>query len=179
VTQTARSDIDRILEAIRGEARARGSQGRIGLAPQEPAAGSTSQPARVEIATHGLPAMEVHHVSDFLCMPIDLFIPQAYERLLGRSPDAGGALHWQRELLRGRLTRAEMLGRLALSPEGRARPSTVAGVLPAAIMAAFYRVPVAGPVLAVLARLLRLPSHLQDRSALEAAALADGRWMKR
>jgi len=31
----------------------------------------------------------------------------------------------------------------------------------------------------VAARILRLPAHWQDRSALEAAAFATGTWMKR
>ena len=55
----------------------------------------------------------------------------------------------------------------------------VKGVVLASLVATFYRVPVLGPVAAVAARILRLPAHWQDRSALEAAAFATGTWMKR
>jgi hypothetical protein len=47
------------------------------------------------------------------------------------------------------------------------------------VIATFYRLPVVGPVAALVARALRLPAHWQDRSGLEASALATGVWMKR
>jgi hypothetical protein len=75
VFPTAAPDIDRILEAIRSEASARGARGRMG-------AYSTDLP-----------------------------------------PTAAGAAHRQRGLLRGRMTRIEVLGRLAFSPEGIALAS--------------------------------------------------------
>lgn len=164
-------DIDRILEAIRAEARARGS--RAGGAADAPA----SSP--VHVATHGLPQPQPQHVADFMALPLDVFLALAYRQLLGREPDAAGATHYQRALLRGSLTRAEVLGRLAYSPEGRRRRSALAGLPAAFVLAMIYRIPIAGPAAALLARALRLPAHWQDRSAIEAAALAGGSWMKR
>lgn len=116
--------------------------------------------------------MEVTHAADFLALPLDAFLNEAYVKLLGRPPDAGGATHYLRALLRGRLTRIEVLGRLAYSGEGRQRGVALPGLAPAFVLATAYRVPIAGPLLAVAARALRFPAHWQDRSTLEAAALA-------
>ena len=173
-----RADIDRILEAIRAEARARGSKARVGGYPVE-AAAAPSAPATVQVASHGLHPLESTHVADFLALPLDLFIGDAYRAALGRDPDPAGGAHYQRMLLRGRLTRIEVLGRLAYSAEGRASGLSVPGLFPAFAFAMIYRIPVAGPAVAVLARLLRLPAHWQDRFAIEAAALASGTWAKR
>ncbi|HYC36885.1 MAG TPA: DUF4214 domain-containing protein [Usitatibacter sp.] len=169
----ATPDIDRILEAIRAEARARGSKGAVGSFSSEAGA------ATVHLASHGLPGLDLRHAADFLALPLDAFLGAAYRQLLGREPDSGGAAHYQRALLRGALTRIEVLGRLAFSGEGRRRARPVPGLALAFLLATGYRVPVAGPLAALAARLLRLPAHLQDRSTLEAAALASGSWMKR
>lgn len=142
---------------------------------------STDLPAgtAVHLATHGLPMPEPRHVADFLALPLDVFLVSAYRVVLDREPDAGGLSHYQRCLLRGSLTRIEVLGRLKLSPEGRRRGGALGGVMPAFFLAMVYRVPLAGPALAFAARLLAMPAHLQDRSGIERAALAGGAWMKR
>lgn len=169
----ATPDIDRILDAIRAEARARGSKGAVGGYDAGAVAGGE------QLALPGLAPPEVRHASDFLALPLDVFVATAYRRILAREPDAAGAAHYQRALLRGSLTRVEMLGRLALSAEARRRGQAVPGIVPAFAFALLYRVPLAGPIAALAARLLRLPAHLQDRSTLEAVALATGTWMKR
>ncbi len=170
----ASPEIDRILDAIRAEARARGSKGRVGsYATDDGLAG----PAHV--ASHGMAAPEATHVADFLSLPLDVFLSQAYQRVLGRPGDPAGIAHYQRALLRGSLTRVEVLGRLHFSPEGRAYGSPVRGVAIAFMLATGYRIPLLGPVAALAARALGLPAHWQDRSRLEATALAAGGWMKR
>lgn len=166
-------DIDRILEAIRHEARERGSRDRAG------GFGHDAPGGLVRVASHGLPALEVRHVADFLALPLDVFLATAYRQLLGREPDAAGAAHYQRQMLRGRLTRIEVLGRLAFSPEARRRGQSVAGIAPAFALALAYRIPLLGPAAALLAEVLRLPAHWRDRARLEAASVASGGWMKR
>lgn len=170
------ADIDRILEAIRAEAKARGSRGTVG---RHSAEGSSSPATVVAVATHGLAATQPRHVGDFLSLPLDVFIAQAYGHVLGREADAGGAAHYQRALLRGQLTRIEVLGRLQYSAEGRTGGRRLPGLAPAFALATLYRVPVLGPLAALAAHLLRMPSHWRDRSSIEAAALAAGTWMKR
>ena len=166
-------DIDRILEAIRVEARTRGAKGRVGAYSTEISGGA------VHVASYGLPRLDLRHVADYLALPLDEFINEAYRQVLGREPDASGLSNYQRYLLRGRFTRIEVLGLLWLSPEGRRRGQRVPGLALAFLIAAFYRLPLAGPISALAARALRMPAHWQDRSGLEAAALASGTWMKR
>ena len=170
----ASPDIDRILEAIRAEARARGSKAHAGNYPVEAAAVGS-----VYVQNHGLQPLEAQHVADYLALPLDAFLSVAYRAALGREPDAAGAAHYQRMMLRGRLTRVEVLGRIAFSPEARRRGKPVAGIGLAFALALAYRVPLLGPLAALLARLARLPAHCQDRSRIEATALASGSWMKR
>ena len=173
MTPASPPDIDRILEAIRTEARARGARGRAGL--YEGAAPGVA----VVAGQHGLAPLDLRHAADYLALPLDLFIAAAYREALAREPDAAGAAHYQRMLLRGRLTRIEVLGRLSYSPEARARGQAIPGIAPAFALALAYRIPLLGPLAALAARWLRLPAHWQDRSAIEAAALASGSWMKR
>jgi hypothetical protein len=167
-------DIDRILDAIRAEAQARGSKSRVGQY-------ATGAPGTVggAVASHGLGLVELQHAADFLALPLDVFLWETYRHFLGRNPDPAGAAHYQRQLLAGRLTRIEVLGRFALSAEARRRGVSIRGVVLPALVATFYRVPVLGPAAALVARILRLPAHWQDRSTLEAAAFATGTWMKR
>jgi hypothetical protein len=174
VPDATRADIDRILEAIRAEAKARGSKARVGGYPVDAAASAATL-----VATHGAHMLAPTHAADYLAMPLDAFIICAYRGALGRDPDQSGSEHYQRMLLRGRLTRMEVMGRLALSGEGRRSGLSIPGVFPAFVLATAYRIPLAGPAVALLARALRLPEHWQDRSGVEAAGLASGSWMKR
>ena len=167
-------EIDRILQAIREEARARGAKGKMGVH-------TTEVPAHraVAIETHGMPPLPLTHVADFLALPLDVFIGSAYRHGLGREPDAGGAEYYQRALLRGRLTRVEVLGRLVFSPEGRKRERRIPGLAIAFALATFYRIPLAGPIAALVVRALCLPAHWRDRAGIEAAAVSSGSWLKR
>ena len=166
-------DIDRILRAIREEARTRGARGAVGAFATE------SLPNRAIVETYGMPALPLSHVADFLALPLDVFIGAAYRHALGRDPDTGGAAYYQRAMLRGRLTRVEVLGRLVFSPEGRKRGQPLPGLAIAFALATLYRIPLAGPALALLVRALGLPAHWRERSSIEAAALATGSWLKR
>jgi hypothetical protein len=167
-------DLDRIIGAVHNEVADRGARTGIGARAigMPPAAAPAASPG-------GLPKPAARHVADLLTLPLDVFIADAYQAFLGRAPDAEGANHYQRALLRGRLTRIEVLGRLAYSGEGRRHARSLPGLAPAFLLATAYRIPVLGPVLAIAARLLRLPAHWQDRSTVEAAGLASGDWMRR
>lgn len=167
-------EIDNILKAIREEARARGSKARAASSGEVLAPGAT-----VVMGQPGVPAPPIAHVSDFLSLPFDVFLDEAYRAVLGREGDPAGLAHYRRALLRGSLTRLEVLGRLRLSREGRWHRPHVPGVMFAFLLATGYRLPVVGPLSALVARLLGLPAHWQDRSGLERAALATGSWMKR
>lgn len=171
-------DIDHILDAIRAEAKARGGKSGVGRYTTE-AAPAAAGASVVMASSHGVGMVELLHAADFLPLPMDVFLWEAYRRLVGRNPDPQGAAWYQRQLLAGRLTRIEVLGRLALSPEGRMHRSSVRGIVLPCLAATFYRLPVLGPLAALAARILRLPAHWQDRSTIEATANATGTWMKR
>ena len=170
-------DIAQILDAIRAEAKARGSKAGVGRYDTQ--AAPVAAGAVVMAASHGVGMVELRCGADFLPLPMDVFLWEAYRQIVGRNPDPQGAAWYQRQLLAGRLTRMEVLGRLALSPEGRMHRSPITGIVLPCLAATFYRVPVIGPVAAFAARLLRLPAHWQDRSTIEATANATGTWMKR
>jgi O-antigen chain-terminating methyltransferase len=121
----------------------------------------------------------MRHAADFLALPLDVFLEEAYRHVLGRPPDAAGAAHYQRAMLRGALTRMEVLGRLRFSGEGRKKGTELPGLAAAFLLATLYRIPVAGPFCALGARILRLAPYCQDRAAIESAANASGAWMKR
>jgi hypothetical protein len=174
VSRATPPDVDRILEAIRAEAQARGSRGHAGGYSRDLGEGG-GRFARL----HGVVAPEPRHAADLLSLPLDVFIATAYRQLLGREPDAAGASHYMRMMLRGSMVRAEVMGRLALSAEGRRRGAPLPGVTIAFACALAYRIPVLGPLAGLAARALRLPPHWQDRYGIEHSALAAGTWMKR
>jgi hypothetical protein len=90
------------------------------------------------------------------------FVVLAYRTILKREPDDEGLTHFTAALAEGRMRRWEVLGRLRLSAEGRQRRVRLSGLWPAVMLSVAYRIPLAGSLLALLARRLRLPAHLQD-----------------
>jgi hypothetical protein len=90
------------------------------------------------------------------------FVVLAYRTILKREPDDEGLTHFTAALAEGRMRRWEVLGRMRLSAEGRQRRVRLSGLWPAVALSVAYRIPLAGPLLALLARKLRLPAHLQD-----------------
>lgn len=156
-------NLDQILDAIRAEANRRGAKGKIGLFSTGPSAiAQTPHPFGDRTAI-----IEIAHVIDLLMLSVDDFIVHAYRSVLGREADTTGFSHYQKILMRGWLARAEVLGRLRLSPEGRAKKCALPGLFSAFIFASAYRLPVLGPVFSLVAAFLRFPSHMQDRHAVE------------
>lgn len=153
-------DLDRILAAIREEAARRGASQLEGY-DKRSGLGATIWSRRP--ALPGPP----HHVRDYLALGSEAFLDAAYRNLLNRPPDAKGAANYRRFLRTGRRTKVEILGRIRYSTEGRRHRVAVPGLVSAFAFAVAYRVPVAGPLLAGIAALLRLPNHWLDRSAVE------------
>ena len=156
-------DLDRLLAAIREEAARRGAANVAVFDVRAPggAAGFARRPALSGPA---------RHVRDYLALGSESFLDAAYRNLLNRPPDAKGGANYRRALRLGRRTKVEVLGRIRYSSEGRRHAVAVPGLVPALACALAYRVPVAGPVLAALAALLRLPVHWRDRGAMERSA---------
>ncbi len=96
------------------------------------------------------------------------FIQRAYLAVLGRHPDSDGERTFLTRLRDGRLTKAEVLGRLRYSPEGRARRVKVRGLLPAFALQTLFRVPLIGFVLSWANWCLRLPLLVRNFQTMEA-----------
>jgi O-antigen chain-terminating methyltransferase len=157
-------DLDRILTAIREEATRRGATRRPHVDARALPADSGAFARRPALAG------EPRHVRDYLALSSEALLDAAYRTLLNRPPDAKGAANYRRALRTGRRGKVEVLGRIRFSTEGRRHGVRVAGLMPALALALAYRVPVAGPLLAGLTALLRLPEHLRDRSGAERIA---------
>jgi len=149
-------DIDALVSAITREAAARGGD-RASLSPA-PRISPERQPA--------MPALKrtskVSELRDLMPYHQAAFLALAYRSLLLRDPDPEGARRFAEAMAEGRLTRWEVLGRLRLSTEGRAKHTRLPGLWTAFSLATAYRIPIAGPALALLARVFCLPAHLQD-----------------
>jgi SAM-dependent methyltransferase len=106
------------------------------------------------------------------------FIDQAFRALLKRPPDEAGS-EMQVRLLAAGASKAEVLGNLRWSPEGRRVGTRVGGLLPRYALAKFVRVPVLGYfvewglALAGLPMLLRHQRAADTSSAAGFAALAE------
>lgn len=157
-------DLDRILAAIREEASRRGAAPIVAFDRHAGAGGAAAFSQRPALT--GSP----RHVSDYLALGSEAFLDAAYRNVLNRPPDAKGAASFRRALRTGRRTKVEVLGRMRYSTEGRRHRVEVPGLFIALAFASAYRLPVAGPLLAGMASLLRLPAHWRDRGALERIA---------
>lgn len=107
-------------------------------------------------------------INDLLVFHDREFIQRAYLALLGRYPDSDGERTFLTRLRDGRLTKAEVLGRLRFSPEGRGRRVRVAGLLPAFALQSLFRLPLIGFVLSWINWCLRLPVMVRNFQTMEA-----------
>lgn len=153
----AHLDLDQLIAAIRREAALRGDPAsfdtRISVGPQVDR-GSRSE--RVALPSR------FTTLRQFMPFHGSLFVVAAYRTILQREPDGEGLKHFAALLAEGRMPRWEVLGRMRLSAEGRQRRVSLPGLWPAVALSVAYRIPLAGPLLAVLTRILCLPAHLQD-----------------
>lgn len=94
------------------------------------------------------------------------FVAQTFRAVLGREPDGQGFHHYGGMLERG-WSRAEIVGRMRFSREGRNQHSRVVGLLPALAGRVLLRIPVLGYVLGLLVAVLRLPATARNRERLE------------
>lgn len=165
--------LEDLLGRISAEAARRA--GRAGTAPR-PAWPALAAAATLAEPPPGAPAFRVrddrrYALADFLSLPADEFLDACYRALLGRAPDRGGRDAFAARLAAGDRP-VEVLGRLALSAEGRAYGARVAGLWPRFAAALAFRLPVLGYALEWVAAALTLPSAQRaQRAAAWAAAL--------
>lgn len=156
--------LDALIAAIRQEARRRGDfESAPGTMPfRRPGQARSRQRSVSEVRiTNGA------HIREFLPLYGEEFLMVAYQTLLGRSLDPSGAQHYLGALLTGRISRWELLARLRLSAEGRAKRIRLRGLWLACLASLIYRLPVIGFTVAFLARILALPQWLLSQTRQE------------
>ena len=163
--------LDDLLGRISAEAARRVTRA---PSPARPAWPALASAAALTEPPPGAPAFRIrddrrYDIADFLALPGDELLDACYRALLGRPPDRGGRDAFAARLAAGDRP-VEVVGRLALSPEGRAYGARVAGLRPRFAAALAFRVPVAGYALEWLFAALALPVTLREQRARDHAA---------
>lgn len=89
------------------------------------------------------------------------FITNAYKAILGRTPDTNGLDYYLKQLRNGELCKAEILGHLRFSPEGRQKKISMKGLFIPFIFHRSLKTPVLGKVLRIFVGLVNLPAILR------------------
>lgn len=105
----------------------------------------------------------------------DCFIGSAYLAILRRKPDPTGHAHFLHMLRASQLSKAEILGRLRYSPEGKVCATPVRGLLLPFLVQSAYHIPVLGYGVALTNFVLRLPVIIRNRVNFEANTLRQQR----
>jgi O-antigen chain-terminating methyltransferase len=107
-----------------------------------------------------------YRLSDFLKLEGHSFISQAYKAILSRAPDSVGLRHFSENLLLGKMTKSDIMGRLRYSPEGRARGAKIKGLLLPFIISQSYHLPILGALFRFLAQLGNIGKVSRANSAI-------------
>lgn len=75
------------------------------------------------------PLRDEYHAADFVALGDEEFVRKVYERIFRREPDAASFEYFLDQLRRGETSKAQLLGRLARSEEGRLSPVRIRGLL--------------------------------------------------
>lgn len=133
---------------------------------KEPAPGAEAGPdgpaGACESSEHpaGRPA-GCYTLADFSQGRHEDFLGFAYERILGRRPDARAKEVYLNRLVSGEYTRTEVLGRLAYCREGLGKKVRIKGLFPRFAVQMLCRIPLAGRAIGVAAAAAALPETLQ------------------
>ncbi len=163
--------IDELMQRIRAEIR----QNRDGCGQQavHPSSGPSGLPGlSLQLPRLGENIPEPGHdgvlrLNEMLGYHDQTFIAMVYRLILKRPADGTGSRHYLEGLRRGRFSKAEIIGRLRFSSEGRARGVRVKGLLPALAVGLAGKIPVLGYLVQGMAALVRLPILVRHLERLE------------
>lgn len=110
---------------------------------------------------------EGYHVNDFFKYHDQQFVINAYRGVLRRSPDPFGFEHFLANLRTGRMTKAEILGRLRYSPEGRVCKVKLRGLLLPFVVQSTFKIPLLGYFFRIAAAIVNFPTILRNLQVLE------------
>jgi hypothetical protein len=117
-------------------------------------------------------------LEDFMRFHNGDFIRNAYRGILGREPDPQGYQHYLTQLREGKMTKAQILGRLRYSPEGKVKSVKIPRLIGVFLLESTYKVPGIGYLLQVLAVLLQCPSLPRKIQAFETDTETEFRWTR-
>jgi len=181
-THISEINVDELMEKIRAEVRRRqereeavnGSAHQAGRASQPAPSpridpfniGTIPEPESFEIKEDG------YHINDFLKYHDMHFVINAYHGILRRGPDSEGLQHFLENLRSGKMTKAEVLGGLRYSPEGRAKKVKIRGLFWNFVVQSSFRIPVLGYFSRLVVGLVNLPVIIRNLNTLEANTFA-------
>ncbi|HOP48059.1 MAG TPA: methyltransferase domain-containing protein [Desulfobacteraceae bacterium] len=110
---------------------------------------------------------EEYDIKDFLNYHDSHFVRNAYRGVLKRQPDSGGMQHFLESLRSGYMSKAEILGRLRYSPEGRVKKAKIKGLFLNLIVQSFFRIPLLGFFFRLAVGLVNLPVIIRNVNILE------------
>jgi O-antigen chain-terminating methyltransferase len=111
------------------------------------------------------PERDNYTVGEFLALPQNAFIDEAYRLVLGREPDTGGRTHYLELLNRGQATRVSILMGMRLSAEGRKHAVRLKRLLPSYALYRLTTLPLVGRFFAPLVAVINLPGTLARLNA--------------
>ncbi len=108
------------------------------------------------------------HLNELLSFHDGSFLKNAYTCILGRGIDEQAMGYYLSCLREGKMTKAEIIGRIRYSPEGRKKAIAIKGLLPQFLIHLVFKVPVVGYVLRLFLSLARLPVITKNFQITEA-----------
>ena len=108
-----------------------------------------------------------YHAHDFLKYHGRHFVRNVYRGVLKREPDHNGLEFFLEELRGGKLTKAEVLGRLRYCREGRPKKVQVKGLFSTFLIQSSFRIPVLGYLFRIVVGIANFPAILRNLQVME------------
>jgi SAM-dependent methyltransferase len=109
-----------------------------------------------------------YHINDFLKYDGQEFVSNAYRGILGREAEYEGLNTYMTHLLKGELTKTQILEALRYSPEGKAKDIPIRGIRLPYLIHSAYRLPGLGFLIQLMADIVQLTKTLRYlRSRIE------------
>ena len=120
-----------------------------------------SKPQPLKIRENG------YHINDFLKHHDSDFVTSSYRGILRRQPDFQGLHYFLKCLRSGEMTKAEILGRLRYSAEGRHKGIRVKGLLLPFLVHSSFRIPFLGYFIRLITGIVQLPALIRNFQHLD------------
>ena len=170
-------NVDELMEKIRAEIRQRKERGGTlhRTVPHANYGPPSNLYAKVDLSKIGsMPDPEPfeykeegYHINDFLKYHDQQFVMNAYRGILRRGPDSEAMRYFLKNLRTGKMTKAEVLGRLRYAPEGRAVKVKIRGLFWNFAIQSSFRIPVLGYFFRLTVGIANFPVIVRNLQVLE------------